>query len=132
MSSEEASGERSIAELLGELASETATLVRQEATLASRELGEKATVGGRQVVILVISLLLATVSLMTLVAALVIGLSAYIAAWISALVVGVGLAVLAWGLYTKAVVALSNLTPVPERTVQTLKENKSWLQQETR
>ena len=124
--------ERSVASLFGELASEMALLIKQEAALATTELGEKARVAANQLVLIVAALLFGTASLLTLVAALVIGLAAYIPAWLSATVIGAALAVLAFALYQKSVLTLSNVKPVPERTARSIQETKSWIQQQTR
>jgi positive regulator of sigma E activity len=125
-------GEKSISDLVGDLASQTADLVKQEAALATAELGDKVRVAAHQVVFVAAALLVASASLLTLVAALVIGLSAYIPAWASATTIGVVLAVVAGLLYQKSIATLSNVTPVPERTARSLKETKSWVQEQTR
>lgn len=132
MSTTRSPTEKTAAELFANLATESAALFRQEATLVTREMGDKAAVVMRQLLIVAVSLLLGTVSLMTLIASLVIGLSALVPAWASALIVGLAILAVAFGLYRKTTATISNLSPVPERTVRTLKETKSWLQQETR
>ncbi|MEO8799148.1 MAG: phage holin family protein [Polyangiaceae bacterium] len=119
-------GERSVSELFSELAAETAQLVRQEASLATREIGDKVKRAGGQIVTLAVALLVASTALMSLVAALIIGLSVYVPAWLSALIVGVVLAVIAFGLYRKTVDALASLTPLPERAVHQLQRTKDW------
>lgn len=132
MSMDARPGERGVPELLADLADETARLVKHEAALATRELGEKVRVAANQVVIVAIALLVASASLLTLIASLVIGLSAYVPAWESALVVGVLLALVAGVLYAKTVTTLSNVSPVPERTAKSLEETKTWIRQQTR
>ena len=124
--------ERDVSELFAELASEMALLVKQEAALATTELGDKVRVAGNQIVFICAALLVGTASLLTLVAALVIGLSAFIPAWISAAVVGAVLGIIGVALYQKSVLTLSNVTPVPERTARSIQETKSWVRQQTR
>ena len=124
--------ERSVSELFAELASEMALLIKQEAALATTELGEKARVAGTQVVLIAAALLVGSASLLALVAALVIGLAAYVPAWASAAIIGALLAIVAYGLYQKSVVTLSNVKPVPERAARSIQETKSWAQQQTR
>jgi positive regulator of sigma E activity len=125
-------GEKSVSDLVGDLASQTAELVKQEAALATAELGDKVRVAAHQVVFIATALLVASASLLTLIAALVIGLSAYIRAWESAAIIGALLAVVAVALYQKSISTLSNVTPVPERAARSLKETKSWVQEQTR
>jgi membrane protein implicated in regulation of membrane protease activity len=125
-------GEKSVSDLVGDLAAQTAHLVKQEASLATAELGDKFRLAANQVVFIATALLVASASLLTLVAALVIGLSAYIPAWESATIIGAILAVVALVLYQKSISTLSNVTPVPERTARSLKETKSWVQEQTR
>lgn len=124
--------ERGVSELLAELAEETSRLVKHEAALATRELGEKVRVAANQIVVVAVALFVASASLMALLAALIIGLSAYIPAWESALVVGVVLAVVAGLLYSKTVATLSKVSPVPERTAKSFEETKTWIRQQTR
>ena len=124
--------EKSVAELVADLASETAHLVKQEAALATAELGEKTTVVAKLVGLIAVALQIASASLLTLIAALVIGLSAFIPAWASAAVIGVVLAIIAYALYQKSISKLSNVTPVPERAARSIKETKSWAQEQTR
>ncbi len=119
-------GERSIPELFSELAAETAQLVRQEASLATREMGDKVKHAASQIVTLAVALLVASTALMSLVAALIIGLSVYVAAWVSALIVGIVLSVIAFALYRKTIDALTSLTPLPERAVHQLQRTKDW------
>ncbi|MEO7112020.1 MAG: phage holin family protein [Polyangiaceae bacterium] len=125
-------GEKSVSDLVGDLATQTAHLVKQEAALATAELGDKVRVAANNVVLVAGALLVASASLLTLVAALVIGLSAYIAAWASATIIGVLLAVIAAALYQKSISTLSKVTPVPERAARSLEETKSWVQEQTR
>lgn len=125
-------GEKSVSELFSELATQTAQLVRQEAALATREVGDKAKTAANQVVYLVTALLIGTASLLTLVAALVIGLAHLIPAWASAAIIGAVLAIVAYALYQKTLTALSNVTSMPARTVRSLQETQSWIRQQTR
>lgn len=125
-------GERSIGELFGELASETSTLVRQEVKLATTELTQKATYAGKQAVYIAVGSLFGVVSLLSLLAALVLGLGALIPLWISALIVGVVVGAAAYFVVQKGVTALKQLDPAPKQTLLSLKENKLWAQEQVR
>ena len=125
-------GEKSVSDLVGDLASQTAQLVKQEAALATAEIGDKIKVAANQIVLIAVALFVASASLLTLIAALVIGLSAYIPAWASATVIGIALAITAYALFQKSIATLSNVTPVPQRAARSIEETKSWVQEQTR
>lgn len=124
--------ERSVGELFTELANETSTLVRQEMKLAATEMTRKATYAGKQAAFIGAGSLLAVVSLLALLAALILGLGTMIALWVSALLVGIVVALIAVGLVWKGAMALRQIDVVPKQTLQTIKEDKSWVQQQVR
>src|SRR5690349_1911037 len=67
--------DRSITELLGDLADDVGRLVRQEVKLASTEMTRKAEFAARQAIYVAVGLLLGVVALLCLIAALVLGLA---------------------------------------------------------
>jgi len=119
--------ERSLGDLFSELAGETSTLVRQEVALAQVELTQKATTVGKNVGFLVVGGAVGYAALLTLLAALIIGLSYFIPAWAAALLVAVAVGVTAYLLISKALDALKNTDLTPRQTVETLKEDAQWL-----
>jgi len=124
--------ERSVGELFTELANETSVLIRQEVKLATTEMTQKAQYAARQAAFIGAGALLGVVSLLTLIAALVLGLGTLIALWISALIVGAVVGVIAYVLVQKGVTALRELNLLPKQTIQSLKEDKRWVQQQVR
>jgi len=124
--------ERSVGELFTELANETSMLVRQEMKLAATEMTQKATYAGKQAAFVGAGALLAVVSLLALLAALILGLGTMIALWVSALLVGIVVGVIAAVLVWKGATALRQVDVVPKQTIQTIKEDKSWVQQQVR
>jgi hypothetical protein len=124
--------DRSIGELFGELANETTTLVRNEIELAKVEITHKATYAGRQVAFVAGGGLLGVVSLLTLVAALVMGLGTLIALWLSALLVGAVIGAVAYAVAAKGIAGLRKLELTPQHTLHSLQENKSWAQRQIR
>jgi hypothetical protein len=127
-----ATGERSVAELFRELASETGTLVRHEVELAALEMTHKATSAGRQLAFVAAGSLLAVVSLLTLLLALVLGLGTMLALWLAALLVGLVVAVIAFGVTAKGVAGLRSMDLKPKQTIQTIQDNQAWLQGQVR
>lgn len=128
--------ERSIGQLLKELRDETTTLLRQEVALAKTELSEKAAAAGRNAASIAVGAAVATagalVLLFGLCTTLYFGLDALgLPNWLSGLiafpVLGAVMALVGYTMIKKGANALKNLSPVPEQTVQTLKEDKQWL-----
>lgn len=121
--------EPSIGELFNRLGAETGTLVRQEMNLAAVEMTEKVSEASKHALMIGVGSSFGTVSLMTLAGALVVGLSHWMDLWMSALLVGVALALAAYAVVRMGVGALRQMSPIPKKTLETMKENKSWAQE---
>jgi Putative Actinobacterial Holin-X, holin superfamily III len=119
--------ERSLGDLFSELAGETSTLVRQEVALAQVELTQKATEVGKNVGFLVVGGAVGYAALLAIIAALIIGLSYFIPAWVAALLVGAAVGIAAYLLISSALAALKKTDLTPRQTVETLKEDAQWL-----
>ena len=124
-------GEPSLGKLLQQLAEESATLVKQEVALAKAEMSRNIKSAVRDAVMVAVGGGLALLGLIVLLAALVILLGdALDNYWLGALIIG--LLFLAIG----GLLAVSNLNKLkheelaPERTIQTLQEDKRWIQKE--
>jgi len=124
--------ERSVGELLGDLATETSTLVRQEVKLAASEMANKATYAAKQSVNVAIGGLLGLVALGSLVASLILGLGMVMPLWASALLVGSIIAVVAFLVGHAGVTALRQMDAAPTQTIKSLEETKSWAKQQIR
>ena len=85
----------SISELLGELANKSAALIRDELTLAKQEVREKLSAFRVGLVVVAIGAVIGLVALITLCAAVVMALAAYVGTWQAALIIGVILALTA-------------------------------------
>jgi hypothetical protein len=119
--------ERSLGDLFSELASETGTLVRQEVALAQVEMTKKATVVGKNVGFLVVGGAVAYAAVLALLAAVIIGLSYFMPAWVSALIVAAVVGIAAYMMISSALAALKKTNLAPTETVETLKEDAQWL-----
>lgn len=124
--------ERSLGELFGDLSQKAGTLVRQEIHLANVEMKQKASKAGREVAIVAAGVFLANAALLSLTAALILGLANVIEPWLAALLVGVVLAIVAGIMAAAGIQALRNMDPMPERTLATIEEDKEWLKQQLR
>ncbi|HYP12409.1 MAG TPA: phage holin family protein [Bryobacteraceae bacterium] len=121
--------DRSIGELISELAGETATLVRQEVALAKVEFSQKAGQVGREVASLAIGGALAYAALLCLIAAAISLLAGVMPWWTAALIVGAIVGIVGAMMASKALAALRNINLAPQQTIETLKENAQWVKE---
>lgn len=123
---------RSLGDLFSDLARDTGTLVRQEVALAKAELTQKATEAGKDVGFLVAGGAIAYAGFLAIVAAIALGLARLgLPLWAAALLVGLVVAGVGGFLVQRGLSSLRQLTPVPERTVETLKEDVEWVKEQT-
>ena len=119
-----------LGDLFGDLASDMSSLVRQEVALAKLEVTQKAKYLGRNVGYLVVGGAVAYAGLLAVIAAIIMLLDNYMPAWGAALLVGVVVALIAWLMIGKAVAALQQADLTPHETVETLKEDATWVKQQ--
>jgi Putative Actinobacterial Holin-X, holin superfamily III len=125
--------ERPIGELLGRLASETTTLVRQELELAKAEMREKGRTAAPGIGMMGAAGAAALLAAGTLTAFLVLLLAIVLDAWLSALLVGAALAVAAFVLFRLGRERVEEAgPPIPEQTVETVKEDVQWAKSQSR
>jgi len=119
--------DHSIGDLLKQLSEQTATLVRQELDLAKAEMQQKGKRAGVGIGMIGAGGVLALAAVGALTATLILVLSEWMDAWLAALIVtlvyAAGAAVL--GLQGKEKVGEAT-PPVPEQTIDTLKEDAQW------
>lgn len=133
--------DRSITSLLKELRDETTTLFRQEIALAKTEMSEKASKAGKNaasigagaaVMMAGALVLLLGVAALLYWAFVALDMSHYVAGWLAPLIVGGVTALIGYGMMQKGVSTLKRMSPVPEKTVDSIKEDKQWLQNQTK
>lgn len=118
---------RSIGELLSELSKETATLVQQEVALARSELRRAVARLSRHAAVIAGGGALAYAGLLTLVAAVVLGLAAWgLTPWIAAAITGAAVLAIGYFMVQHGLAALRRDQVVPAATVETMKENVQW------
>jgi uncharacterized membrane protein YqjE len=115
-------GEPTVGELLGSLATTTASLVKQEVRLASTEMAQKTSVAAGAVASVAIGGLALQMGLLILAGAVVVGLAALVPMWISAAFLGGAFSVLGAVLLSKGVASLKHIEPLPMETLKTLKD----------
>lgn len=123
-----------ITDLLRELATESASLVRQEVGLARLEMKETATAFAKDAVRLGIAAGLAMAGGLALTAFLILVVGNLLngAYWAGALIIG-ALLLLIGGLMARSAVAdMKKIDVKPEETIESLGEDRRWLQREAR
>jgi len=119
--------ERSIGELFGKLSSEMSTLIRQEMALARAEMTEKGKEAGKGAGLFGGAATVGLLGAGAITAGIILLLDLAIAAWLAAIIVGLVYAGIAAVLALQGRDRLKRATPpVPEQTVDTVKEDVAW------
>lgn len=118
--------QRSLGEIVGDVAQDLSTLIKQEMDLAKVEIKEEVTKAGKGAGLLGGAGLAAHMVLLFLSLTIVFGLDAVLPLWLAALIV-----TLAWGLAAAVLAvtgrsALKQSNPQLPKTQQTLKEDAAW------
>ena len=121
---------RPLGELFGDLAAEMSNLVRQEVALAKVEVGQKAKYVGRNVGYLVVGGAVAYAAALAIIAAIIMLLARVMPHWGASLLVGVVVAIIGWLLIGKALTALQQTDLTPRETVESLKEDATWMKEQ--
>jgi Putative Actinobacterial Holin-X, holin superfamily III len=119
-----------LGDLFSDLATEMSNLVRQEVALAKVEVGQKAKYVGRNVGYLVVGGAVAYAALLAIIAGIIMLLDKVMPNWGASLLVGVLVAGIGWLLIGKALSALQQADVTPRQTVETLKEDATWMKQQ--
>ncbi len=123
--------DRSLGDLFTELSQEFSQLVRHEVNLAKTEVTEKASAAGKDVGFMAAGGAVAYIGLMAVVAGIIIALGHAIPLWLSAVVVGLVVAGAGYFLVQRGMTALKATSLVPEQTIETLKEDATWMREQT-
>jgi VIT1/CCC1 family predicted Fe2+/Mn2+ transporter len=124
--------ERSIGQLVGDLAQETRTLIRQEIDLAKTELSNKATFVGKNAGFAAAGGVVALLGVLPVIAGIVIALGHAIGYATSAFVVGIVLIIAGAVLTMKALKAFKSEPLAPVKTQRQIKETKQWAKEQMR
>ncbi len=125
--------ERSTGDLVKDLSEQASTLVRQELALAKAEMAEKGRMAGAGAGMLAGAAVAGLLMLGALTAFLVLALDEGMPAWLSALLVTA-----LWGVVAGVLAYIGREKlkemgkPVPEKTVESVKEDIEWLKHPTR
>ena len=120
---------KSFRELLSQLSSDSAALLRDEMELAKQEMREKLRAFQTGLVSIVIGAIVLHISLIALIAAAVIKLAESVGMAASALLIGAGLAIAGGIAAAAGIRRLKKTNFKPEKTIQTFQEGKEWLKE---
>ncbi|MFI9772982.1 phage holin family protein [Streptomyces sp. NPDC052415] len=129
---ESSGGDQSVGELLSQVASDLQTLFRQEVDLAKTELRQEATKAGKAAGMYGGAGFAGYMVLLFLSLAAVLGLANVMDGGWAALIVTAVWAVVAAVLYARGRARMRAVSPTPEKTVETMKENAQWARHLTR
>ena len=125
--------DRSIGEIASDLARDVPLLVRQEIELAKTEMREKGRIVGPALGLLGGALVVALCAAGALTAFLVIAFAEFLDAWLAALVVGGLLAATAAALAYAGKERFEEAgSPLPEETIENVKEDAQWVKEQAR
>jgi uncharacterized membrane protein YqjE len=124
--------ERPLPELLKQLSEETTRLVHQELELAKAELTQKGRQAGMGAGLFGAAGAIGFLALAALTTCFILALDAVLPAWLAALIVAVVYGVIAAVLAMQGRNKVRQATPpVPEQTIETVKEDVQWLKNQT-
>ncbi len=123
---------QSMGELFRELAAGTQTLISQEIRLAKLEVKESVTNASMGIAFFVVAAVFGFIGLMLAAFTLVVVLSLVLPVWLSALIVTVLFFAVAGVGALVGKSKLSKARPMPQETIETLKEDQEWLKQQIR
>ncbi len=123
--------EESLGDLLSGLTTDFSTLVREEVALARTEIQETISKAISSAVGVIAGGLLAYAGFIMLLIAVAIALGPAVGSyWLSSLIVGLIVIIVGAILLVSGINTLKNLNPVPEKTIETLKNDAQWAKEE--
>lgn len=122
--------EPTLGDLFSSLTEDLSTLIRKEVDLARTETTEKVTHATRSIVSIVVGGLVAYAGLIALIIAIIVGLSRFMPLWLSALIVGIVVIAIGAIMISSGRGSLAKMSIVPEKTVESMKENTEWAKEQ--
>ncbi|HKW98888.1 MAG TPA: phage holin family protein [Bryobacteraceae bacterium] len=126
------SGDRSISEILDDMATNVQRIIRSEVRLAKTEVQEEAVKAGKGAAVLGSGAVVAAYSAGFLLLAALFALEIAVPSWLAALIVAVFSGTIGAALVTKGITRIKQVHFRPERTINTMKENLEWAKNQTR
>lgn len=123
---------RPISSILQDVVGDVTGIVRSEIKLAKAEITADAKRFARALPLAVAGAILGLFALGLLLTTILLAIAIALPAWLSALIVFVGTAIIAWALFAAGKARLRRINVVPEKTVNTIKENAEWVKAQAR
>jgi uncharacterized membrane protein YqjE len=122
--------QRTVSDVLQDIVGNVQQIIRSEFRLAKVELREKAERASRPAVFVASGTLVGLYGLGFLFLAAVYGLAVVVPEWAAALIVGAVLCIIGVMVLSSGRAKLKTIDPIPDKTVQTLKENVQWAKEQ--
>lgn len=123
---------QSVGDLLGDLYQNATNLIQLEIELAKTEISQKASRVGKNVGFLAAGGALAYAGFLAILAGIIALLGLLIPIWLSALIIGLVVAGIGGALVMSGLKTLQQESVAPQKTLDTLKEDKEWMTDQTR
>ncbi len=123
---------QSVGELLGDLYRGVSQVISLEIELAKTEIGQKASRVGKNVGLLAAGGAIAYAGFLALLAAIIAALATFTYTWLAALIVALIVLAIGGVLVMSGLKTLQQESVAPQRTLDTLKEDKEWMTDQTR
>ncbi len=125
------SGQESLGDLFSALTTDLSTLVQEEVALARTEIQETVSKAISSAVGVIAGGVIAYAGLIMLLIAVAFALAPVVDSfWLASLIVGLIVIIVGAILLVSGINTLKNLNPVPEKTIQTLKDDAQWAKEE--
>lgn len=118
--------DRSVPEVLQDIVRNLQEIIRSEFRLAKTEIKEEASKARKPSMAIGLGALLAIYAVGILLLAIFYALSTVVAPWLAALIVGVVVLALSGAFITTGTKRLKEVRAVPEKTIESVKENLQW------
>lgn len=122
--------ERSLGDLISQLANDTSTLVRQEMRLVVAETRHNLSQGLESAAWLAGGVAAAAAGLLVLAAALVLILAIWLPPWLSAVIVGIALSAVGMIVANRGLTGLKKVEIAPNDSIASIKEDTEWLKEQ--
>lgn len=125
-------GERSFSEVFQDILRNVQEIIRSEVRLAKVEIQEEAAKAVSSMVWVVAGGVSAAFAIAFALWAIVYAIGLVWPMWLASLIVAVVLSIVATVLLKAGLARFTRISPTPERTIETMKENVAWARQSTR
>lgn len=122
--------DRSLGELFSDLTRDMGTLVRQEVALAKTEMTEKVSYIGKNAAMVAVGGALLYAALLALLVTCVVALANAMPWWLAALIVTIVVAIIGGVVTWLGIERLRKAQLAPTKTVDTIKEDATWIKQQ--